>query len=103
MYSELQPALDIIINRFEPDMVVLFGSRPRCLSNESSDYDLFILKDGVEHRRMFAQDVYRCLIGTGLPIDVIIETPSRYEELKNDQNSIYHEIHTYGEIIYEKH
>ena len=102
VHSELAEVLEIIVTRFAPERVILFGSRATGLAGPASDYDLCILKSGVEHRRKMAQQVYRSLVGTGLPIDIIVESPSRYDELKCEPHLVYMDIATHGEVLYGK-
>jgi hypothetical protein len=46
--------------------------------------------------------LYRDLYGVGVPVDVIVETPETYEELKDNPFMIYHDIARQGRVIYEK-
>ena len=49
-----------------------------------SGYDICVIKSGVQHRRKLAQNIYRMLYGVGIPVDVIVETPERFDELKDN-------------------
>jgi len=71
MNSSLEKAIEIIVRTTDPDKIILFGSRARGDFGEESDYDIFILKKGVEHRRKLAQQIYRLLYGVGASIDII--------------------------------
>lgn len=91
-----------IVEGVDPDRLVLFGSRARGSSRGDSDYDICVLKEGVKRRRRLAQRIYRLLLGVGASVDVIVETPRRFEELKANPFMVYSEIARHGRIIYEK-
>jgi uncharacterized protein len=98
----LHEAVDIIVKKFAPDKVILFGSRAMGSANPDSDYDLCILKGGLEHKRKVAQEIYKALLILGFPVDIIVETPEKFIELKTNPFLIYRNIAETGEILYEK-
>jgi predicted nucleotidyltransferase len=102
MTNSLEKAIEIIIKSVDPDKIILFGSRARGNYKKESDYDLCIIKKGVGHRRKLAQRIYRFLYGVGVPVDIIVETPERFEELKDNPFMVYKEISKYGRVVYEK-
>jgi len=102
MDNPLEKAIDIIVKVADPDKIILFGSRARGDSRKDSDYDLCVLKRNVEHRRKLAQKLYLSLYSVGEAIDVIVETPERFSDLKDNTFMIYKEIAKDGKVIYEK-
>ncbi len=59
------------------------------------DYDIFVLKSGVVHTRELAQRIY-LMLDVNVPVDVIVETPKTFDELKDNPFLIYNEIAKYG-------
>ena len=102
MDTPLDRALEIIVKSVEPEKIILFGSRATGESKPDSDYDLFVIKKEAEHRRKLAQQIYRSLYGIGIAVDIIVETPDRFEALKNNPFLIYKEIEKRGKVLYEK-
>lgn len=102
MTSTLKNLVDILSREVEPDRIILFGSRARGDNEERSDYDICVLKTGVAHRRTLAKQIYRLLYDIDAPIDVIVETPERFEQLKDNRFLIYKEIAQHGQVIYER-
>lgn len=90
-----------IVKEVAPDKIILFGSRAKEKQSKESDYDIFVLKNGVTHKRKLAQNIYLKL-DVDVPVDIIVETPQRYNQLKNNPFLIYSEIAKYGRVIYEK-
>lgn len=102
MREPLTEIIDRIVQSVDPDKIILFGSRVKKEKQKFSDYDICVLKSGVEHKRKLAQQIYRKLFGTGAAVDIIIETPEKFEELKDKWFLIYNQIAKHGKILYEK-
>ena len=103
MDKPLEKAIDIIVKVADPDRIILFGSQARGNNNKDSDYDLLVLKKGVEKRRKLAQEIYLNFENIGAPVDVIVADLDKYEELKKDPYLIYIEADKDGKVVYEKH
>lgn len=102
MNNHLEKAIEIIIRTTDPDKIILFGSRSKGGFREESDYDICVLKEGVDHRRKLARQIYRSLYGVGASVDIIVETPEKFEELKDSSFLVYKEIAENGKVVYEK-
>jgi len=102
MDNPLEKVVERIVQGVQPDKIILFGSHAREDHKRESDYDICVIKEGVEHRRKLAQRIYRLLYGVGVPVDVIVETPERFDELKDDPFLVYREIARNGRVLYEK-
>jgi predicted nucleotidyltransferase len=90
-----------VVDEADPDRIILFGSRAKGNAAKDSDYDIFVLKRGVTHRRKLAHDIYLKL-DVKAPVDVIVETPERFNELKGNPFLLYNEIEKHGRVVYEK-
>ena len=53
------------------------------------------------HKRKLAQRIY-LMLDVNVPVDVIVETPETFNELKDNPFLIYNEIAKYGQVVYEK-
>ena len=91
-----------IVDSVDPDRIVLFGSRAKGEGKEGSDYDICVLKKHVRNRRKLARKIYHELFGVDASVDVIIETPRRFDELKDKWFLIYSKIADSGSVVYEK-
>jgi len=90
-----------IVNEVAPDKIILFGSRAKKKPSKESDYDIFVLKNNITHKRKLTQRIYLKL-DVDVPVDIIVETPKRYNQLKDNPFLIYSDIAKYGRVIYEK-
>lgn len=102
MSNQIEKVVDTIVQGVQPDKIILFGSHARGDYKGESDYDICVIKEGVKHKRKLAQQIYRLLYGVGVPVDIIVETPERFNELKNDPFLIYKEIARSGRVLYER-
>ncbi|MBF0317470.1 MAG: nucleotidyltransferase domain-containing protein [Nitrospirae bacterium] len=98
----LKKIVDVITRDFQPDKIILFGSVARGDNTPESDYDICVIKEGVKYRRELTQEIYKSLCGTSASVDVIVETPERFDELKDNPYLIYKNISEEGKLLYEK-
>ncbi len=102
----MDPVLSEIIKRIvkdvAPDKIILFGSRAKKESKNWSDYDICILKNKIENKRKLTQMIYKNLFGVGAAVDIIVETPDKFNELRNKWFLVHSEIARSGNVVYEK-
>ena len=81
----------LIANEFEPERIILFGSRARGDARPDSDVDLLVvMPDGTDETR--ATIAMHALLHTmPLPKDIVVSTPS----------VIAHRGHIRGNVLYE--
>lgn len=102
MHQQIEQFLKMIIRDLSPDKIILFGSYARGDSAKESDYDFCILKKGILHKRRYTQKIYKMLFGLDKSIDIIVETPEKFEKLKQNPFLIYKKIAEEGKVLYEK-
>ncbi len=104
----LRRIVEVIVKEIDPDRIILFGSRARGDYKEDSDYDILVLKEGIrpEDRRKLWGRISSALLKTELyslaEIDVIVQSPRRFEELRERWDLVYYDIHREGITLYEK-
>ncbi|HHF52315.1 MAG TPA: nucleotidyltransferase domain-containing protein [Candidatus Aminicenantes bacterium] len=102
MSSSLEKAIEVIDRVAKPDKIILFGSRARGDHKAASDYDLLVLKRGVEQRRKLVQNIYLSFKNIGAPVDVIVTDLHEYERSKDDPYLIYSKAARNGRVVYER-
>lgn len=90
-----------IVKAADPDKIILFGSRAKGTQREDSDYDICVLKRCVKKRRNMVKKIY-CKLDILASVDIVANTPSRFDEIKKSPFLIYDDIDKYGKIVYEK-
>jgi predicted nucleotidyltransferase len=100
--SAIGTAVRRIVERFDPDEVILFGSRARGDAREDSDYDLLIVGPSAEPRGRRTGDVYVALLGLGIPIDVLWWTREEIEEWRDVRSHFINRALRDRKVLYAK-
>ena len=98
----IQAVARLIVERFDPEQVILFGSHARGQAGVHSDVDLLVVMRGVAEggrgnpvRRAIAERFV-------LPVDVIIRSPEAIAQQRHDPYSLIHKALEEGEVLYER-
>jgi predicted nucleotidyltransferase len=100
--SKINEIVNKIALNFNPDKIFLFGSYASGSPNRDSDLDLLIIQNSKlpRHRRVF--EIRKSLIGSMIPLDIIVYTPEEFESEKDNKFSfINHAIKT-SKLLYER-
>ena len=89
-----------IVDAVQPLRIVLFGSAARGSLGPDSDIDVLVVMPEGTHRRKTAQQLYRDVIGLGVPFDVLVATPADLERHKDNVGLIYRTILLEGQVVY---
>lgn len=102
MYDKkvLEKIVKAILQVITPDKIILFGSRARGDAREDSDYDLLVIKSGIDNERKIAQQIYVKLVAVNESVDIIVKTPEGVEESKKRFISIVKEALNEGIVVY---
>jgi len=98
----LKEAVRRIINNFNPDKIILFGSYAYGHPTVDSDMDIMIVMDTDEKPHKRAVSVRKVLKGIGIPKDIIVKTPEEFERFKDIVGTIVYPAAHKGRIIYER-
>ncbi|HHY39372.1 MAG TPA: nucleotidyltransferase domain-containing protein [Clostridia bacterium] len=101
MEEVLNLVVEKIVRTVNPDKIILFGSRSRGQEGLHSDYDLLVLKRGINNRRALAHQIYRILVDVPAAVDVLVETPEKLERYRNSRGFVYAEA-ARGRVLYER-
>jgi predicted nucleotidyltransferase len=99
--AELARIMPIIINQYQPEKIILFGSLATGEVHEWSDIDLAIIKETELNYfdRLFE---FKKLLRSYLATDVFIYRPQEFEErIKENHYFTVDEILGKGKVIYE--
>jgi predicted nucleotidyltransferase len=99
--EELERIVNILIEMYLPEKVILFGSLATGKIHEWSDIDLLIVK------KTNLRPVDRCLEVARLTtprvgIDFFIYTPEEFEILLKEKVSFFNELMKEAKVLYEK-
>ncbi|MCX8005033.1 MAG: nucleotidyltransferase domain-containing protein, partial [Burkholderiaceae bacterium] len=93
-----------IVAAFDPQMVVLFGSRAYGTPEPDSDVDLLVVTDALADRSVFERHraVSDLFPRRRFALDVLVRTPAELQQLVEHGPSFFREVMTQGRILYER-
>ena len=91
-----------IVERFQPEMVVLFGSCARGQITYDSDVDLLVIMAVEGRRRDKAVEIRRAVLDFPVPKDIVVRTPEDVAEHGDLVGTILKPALEEGKVLYEK-
>ena len=91
-----------IIEKFNPERIILFGSCAKGDTTPDSDIDILVVMPVEGSRRNKANEIDLALADRTLPMDVIVVTPEQFERQKGLIGTIVSEAAKGGKVIYER-
>ena len=87
---------------FNPEKIILFGSHAKGNPSNDSDLDLLIIKDTKlpRHKRSF--DIQKSLLGSMVPMDILVYTIMEYEQEKDEKHSFLNSAIKTSKVLYER-
>ena len=91
-----------IATRFNPYRIILFGSYAVGNPDKDSDIDLLVIKDTAlpRHKRSF--EIQKSLIGSMIPMDILVYTPQEFDQEKKEKYSFLNSAIKNSKILYER-
>jgi len=91
-----------IQEQFHPKKIVLFGSYAEGKANEDSDIDLMVITDtSLPYIERYGM-IRRVLDDFPAAFDIIVKTPSEYQQQKEILNTVVYFADKYGNVLYEQ-
>ena len=100
--STISNLVDRIASNANPDKIYLIGSYAIGMANEDSDIDLLVVKESAEPRYRRSIEIQRLLIGTKLPVDIVVYTNDEFENEKLNRNSFINSAIQGAQLMYER-
>jgi predicted nucleotidyltransferase len=100
--SKIDEIVKKIASRFDPEKILLFGSYASGNPNQDSDLDLLIIQESDQPRHYRSFEIRKSLIGAGIPMDIIVYTPSEFESEKETKFSFINSAIKTSKLLYEK-
>jgi predicted nucleotidyltransferase len=90
-----------LIEEFNPDKIILFGSQARMDADYKSDVDLLVITKVSGSRRKLMVEIDRALSGLKYARDIIILSATEFEKDKLIAGTIARYASREGRVIYE--
>ena len=100
--TKINEIVNRIVLTFNPEKIILFGSYAAGNPNDNSDIDLLVINESTlpRHRRSF--DIQKSLIGSMIPMDILVYTNKEFENEKTEKHSFLNSIIKDSKILYER-
>lgn len=99
--KQIQLVTRRIVQGYQPEKVILFGSYAWGKPSKDSDVDLLIIKK--TKKKWLARNLeVRQIINGELPVDILIRTPAEVRKRLKMGDFFYQDIATKGKYLYEK-
>lgn len=99
--STISNLVNRIASNVSPDKIYLFGSYATGMANEDSDIDLLVVKETLEPRYKRSIEIQRLLIGSKLPVDILVYTNEEFENEKLNTYSFINSAIQGAQLMYE--
>jgi predicted nucleotidyltransferase len=91
-----------IVERFDPEQIILFGSHARGAATPDSDVDLLVVMPVAGSKREKQLEVRLALHDVPLPKDVIVTTPEEFAWRKEVPGTIERPASREGRVVYAR-
>lgn len=93
-----------LVETFQPEKVILFGSHAWGSPHEGSDVDLYVIvPESSERPLQRARRALACLSGLRVAKDVLVRTRAEAEKFRHVYASLESLIFEKGKVLYERH
>jgi uncharacterized protein len=100
--DKINEVVSKIALRFNPYKIILFGSYANGTPNNESDLDMIVIQDSDLSMHKRGQDIRLSLIGTMIPMDILIYTKSEFDEESRNDFSFLSTALKNSKIVYER-
>ncbi len=99
--QRVQQIVNDLVKNYQPEKVILFGSRISGEVHKWSDVDLVAIK---RTNKNFYDRIGEASVAFDhiLPVDVIVYTPEEFEQMSKDNRFVREEVIKKGKVVYEQ-
>ncbi|MFP4220385.1 MAG: nucleotidyltransferase domain-containing protein [Phormidium sp.] len=98
--TEINRYVEVLKTHYQPQLIILFGSMVTGNTHDWSDIDLLIVKETNERFLDRIKSVMK-LLNPKVGVDILVYTPSEFEQLSKCRAFIRDEILKKGRVLYE--
>lgn len=99
--QEIQKIIEQLIQHYQPEKIILFGSAVSGRTSRWSDIDLVAIKK--TNKRFYERiGEVSALIPHSVPIDILVYTPEEFRQMAKENYFIKNEVIQKGKVVYEQ-
>ena len=91
-----------IVDKFDPEKIILFGSFASGTPDADSDVDLLVVMRVDGSRRKKASEIDCALADRRIPLDLVVVTPEQFERDRDQIGTIVRPAVREGRVLYER-
>lgn len=91
-----------IVRHFDPEQIILFGSRARGDADPESDFDLMVVMDYAGSAREVRLAIRRLLADLPVAKDIYVTTPREFAWRKEIAGTLEHPAGQEGKVLYAR-
>ena len=95
--------VDRIVDGFDPERIILFGSQARGTATPWSDVDLMVVLDDLPDGRETTVAIRRALSDLRISKDILVTTREKLEERSRVVGTVHRAVLREGKTVYERH
>lgn len=100
MLNSIEDIRSRLIDSYDPDRIILYGSHAQGKAGKESDIDLLILKDTPDRPIDRRIKVEKMLADRGMPLDILVYTPDEVRYLYSIGSPFIEEVMETGRLLY---
>lgn len=100
--DKLQEVTKRIVEAFNPQWIIVFGSHAYGQPTPDSDVDLLIVMESNERPATRAMQVSKLLRPRPFPVDILVRTPQEIQQRLEMGDYFIREIMERGRVLYER-
>jgi uncharacterized protein len=100
--SQINQIVERVVQRLEPEKIILFGSHATGNPREDSDVDLLVVAETDLPVKDRYPVIRRLLMDFPTAFDLFWKTPEEYDRLRTVVNHIVYFAEKYGKVVYER-
>lgn len=94
--------VDRLVERFDPDQIILFGSQARGTASPDSDVDLLVIMPVSGSKRARQLELRMALHDIAVPKDIILATPDEVARRRDIVGTIIRPALREGKVLYAR-
>jgi predicted nucleotidyltransferase len=91
-----------IVERFDPERIILFGSAARGDAGPDSDVDLLVVMPAKGLKREKQLEIRKALRGIRIPVDIVVSTPEEFDWRQDIVGTIEYPAVKEGKVLYAR-
>jgi predicted nucleotidyltransferase len=98
--AKLERFLPLLLEHYDPERILLFGSLASGETEAWSDIDLVIVRE--TSRRFLDRTEVMQVLRPGVGVDILVYTPAEFAQLSQEWAFVRDEIAGKGKVLYEQ-